>query len=93
MKVKLNGFTYTLKFVKNLIHADGTALWGECDQPYKKGRGIRIEKALSPKNSLETIIHECLHGIDMDLPEAWVDKTAHDLAVVLWRLGYRKRAK
>jgi hypothetical protein len=37
---------------------------------------------------LETLIHELLHAAFPDLKEETVTQVAHDIAVVLWDLGY-----
>lgn len=62
---------------------------GDCDPPSKPGKSIRIRAGLRGVHRLEVEIHELLHAADWSKDEAWVEATAHDLARILWRLGYR----
>ena len=66
-------------------------LLGECDPPDKRGKEIRISKHIKDgKLEFDTTVHELLHAADWYKSEAWVDRTASEIATVLWNLGYRK---
>ena len=49
-----------------------------------------VERDLSKRVGLETVIHEALHACNWPAKEGEVTVTAHDIARFLWRLGYRK---
>ncbi len=62
---------------------------GECDGPTVVGKEIRISESLTDRDRLETIIHELLHAADYErASEPYVHQTAHDIAVILWKMGY-----
>lgn len=63
---------------------------GECDHPEKRAKQIRINSSLADRLQLEAILHESLHAADWSKDEEWVEETALDLSVILWRLGYRR---
>lgn len=54
---------------------------------------IEIDPRLSPKDRLDTIVHECLHHYNRRWSEAKVTKTATDIANILWRDRYRRIEK
>jgi hypothetical protein len=63
---------------------------GECDSPEHTGKEIRINRKLRGRDRLECLIHEMLHaGNWHHRSEEAVTQEAHDLATILWRLGYR----
>lgn len=63
---------------------------GHTDPPGKPNRAIKILQRLQGKERLETIIHEAGgHAADFKWSEDYVEEWAHDLAELLWRLGYR----
>lgn len=62
---------------------------GYCTPANEPGRTIAIRSTLTGQYRLEVEIHEMLHAADGSKDEGWVDTVAHDLAKVLWRLGYR----
>lgn len=66
---------------------------GDCGPPRTDGRPrrIRILDNMSEKDTLDTILHEGLHGCSWHIDEEFVAKAARDLTRVLWRLGYRKQ--
>jgi hypothetical protein len=62
--------------------ADG---WTEFDK-----RKVLIDSRLKGRTRLETEIHEGLHAsFGKTISEESVTQTAHDLAKILWLLGYR----
>jgi hypothetical protein len=65
--------------------------FGLCDAPDTEGKRIRIRKGLRGRQELDTLIHEMLHAAYWDMDEGAVHDAAHDIAAVLWRLGYRKQ--
>jgi len=82
--VTLCGKRWQLRFVPRL-NADG-----ECDAPGHVGKAIRIAARLRGQRRLAVLIHEMLHACGWPLDEEFVDQAAHDIAHVLWRLGYRQ---
>ena len=62
---------------------------GECDHPEKKRKEIRINSDLRGRARLEAIIHECRHAASWHVDEEFIEREAHDLARILWDLGYR----
>lgn len=84
--VTILGKRYRLIFDHRLARADD----GDCDDPREPGKTIRIRKKLSPIRELEITLHETLHAADWHKDEAWVEQVAHDVARILWRLGYRR---
>ncbi len=64
---------------------------GLCHHPEKPFKEIHINSSLRGRDCLEAITHEYLHATAHDLlSEEWVEEAAHDLARILWRLGYRR---
>ena len=45
----------------------------------------------TPKNILETTVHEAAHAIDPRLGEKRVARLAAEMARLLWRLGYQRQ--
>ena len=60
------------------------------DPPNKLGC-IEIEKRQSPKNIMDTEIHEWIHMNYPEMPEQSVLKMATDLTHFLWKRKYRKK--
>uniref|UniRef100_A0A6M3KPZ8 Uncharacterized protein n=1 Tax=viral metagenome TaxID=1070528 RepID=A0A6M3KPZ8_9ZZZZ len=52
---------------------------------------LTVNRSLSKRIGLETVIHEALHACDPSASEKKVKTIAADIARFLWRLGYRKR--
>ena len=69
-----------------------TNLVGYADDPRTQGKAITLDSAQSPREYLESVIHECLHCCLWDLDESAVDETARDIAELLWKMGYRRRS-
>ncbi len=75
------------------IDAEGE-LHGYCESPEHvakapKHRQIWINPDLSGLDRLETIIHESLHAEYPQMREKTVADGGHNIARLLWRLGYR----
>lgn len=62
---------------------------GECDHPNLARKEIRLRNNLGSKRKLEIALHEGLHACLWDLDEEAIEEIAHDLARMVWRLGYR----
>jgi len=45
----------------------------------------------SPKAFLEAAVHEAMHALNPTIPEKEITLRAHDVACLLWRLGYRRK--
>jgi len=78
------GRRYRIRFAP-LRSADGV-----CTNPQDPKPTITISDRLQGCEQLETILHESLHGAAWWLSEEFIDDAAHDLASLLFRLGYRK---
>lgn len=63
---------------------------GICEGPHIPDKEIDFPVHGGTRKDLDTIVHELLHGALWDLDEEAVYETAHDIAKVLWRLGWRK---
>ena len=65
-------------------------VFGECEDPKAAGKEIRIRKALlkHPREFVETLIHEMLHGADFSRKEDWISQLADDLERALHRFGF-----
>ena len=63
---------------------------GVCDDPKDKEKCIRIHAKLPPLEELEVTIHEIQHAASWQHDEAYVTQLSHDMARILWRLGWRK---
>lgn len=47
----------------------------------------------SPKEYMNTAVHEGLHATNAALSEAEVERMAGDLTEILWKMGYRLTSK
>ena len=88
MMVTILGKRWRLRFTP-FRGVKGPADHGECDHPEKPRKEIRINQRLTGRHRLEAIIHECRHAADWSRDEEYVEQESHDLARLLWRLGYR----
>lgn len=77
--------THTFDGIKYRIIIDD--LDGNCDTD--NHHWLIVERDLSKRIGLETVIHEALHACDWRAQEDKVTVTAKDIARFLWRLGYR----
>ncbi len=64
---------------------------GDCDHPPGRHPTIRIRRNLPQRDLLDTAIHEVLHASLPALSEEAVTETAHDIARVLFSLGWRRK--
>jgi hypothetical protein len=83
--IVIRGKRYRLRYQR--LPADA---FGMCDPPDAEDKAIRIRKGIKGRQELDTLIHEMLHAAYWDMDEGAVNDAAHDIAAVLWRLGYRK---
>jgi hypothetical protein len=82
-----------LKFrVWNKPIADTVGNVGQC-WPHTKKHNIEIDPRQSPKDYLDTLIHESLHEIFPGKKESAILNAGTSLANLLWRLGYRRVKK
>lgn len=65
---------------------------GDCDHPPGRHPTIRIRRNLPQRDLLDTAVHEVLHASLPALSEEAVTETAHDIARVLFSLGWRRKA-
>ena len=65
-------------------------LGGECDPPDKKAREMVIPTEGDTLFDLDCCIHEALHACFWWLEESFVERSATEIARLLWRLGWRK---
>ena len=84
-KIRLRGKVWKLEFVPRLDNG----AYGECDEPDRPRKGIRIATNQSKSDMLDTVVHELLHACLPDLSEDAVHDTAADISCVLTRLGAR----
>ena len=84
MKIRIRGKFWQFKR-EILSDARGT-----CDPPNAPGKSIVVDANLVGEEELEVVLHETLHSALWDLDEEAVTETAHDIARVLWKLGYRR---
>ncbi len=86
MRARILGKLWTIEDGARL--PDG--VYGDCDPPDRPRRKIRLRAGMSEKRHLEVLVHECLHAADWHKDELWVSEVARDLAVILWKMGYRR---
>jgi hypothetical protein len=79
-EIRILGRRWFLNFTENLNDR------GDCDHPSVYFKQIRINRDLSPSESLEVLIHEFLHAANWYASEDWVTRTAFDLTRVLERV-------
>jgi hypothetical protein len=63
---------------------------GECTW---SDRLIEIAPGQSPKQLLDTIIHETAHAVNWRWSEKRVRELAKSITAVLWKAGYRRKVK
>jgi len=84
MIVRILDAWVTLKFVLR------RAIRG-CDGKYDaEKKQILVYNGLEDPYRLEIILHELLHAADYYKDEVWVKRTAHDIAEILTKLGYKR---
>jgi len=84
MQITIRGKRWKLRFCRLRNNH------GECDSPATNSKQIRISHRIRDERLLDVLIHEGLHACHWDLDEEAVDRSAKDLARMLWRLGYRR---
>lgn len=83
--------THTFNGRRWKIDVDST-VDGYCDSPTILDDGqhvLYVDRRLTGRARLETIIHEAVHAENPKLPEHVVERTARSVARFVWRLGYR----
>lgn len=91
--VSIFGRRYRVHFPRlRLASRDGSRTVGRCDPPEQPNKAIELDSRLRGRELLEVAIHEALHAADFHkLDESWVERVAHDIAVMLWRRELRER--
>jgi len=86
MKVKKVSYKNIPKKEKAL----GIAYNDRIKDPKHKVGVIEIEKNQTPRNILDTEVHEFIHMTYPEIPEESVLKMGNRISKYLWKLGYRK---
>jgi len=89
MKVK----SVKYKKIPKKEKAVGIAYNDKIHHPKNKVGTIEIEKKQSPKETLDTEVHELIHMKYPEMPEESVIKMAGFITRFLWKLNYRKAKK
>lgn len=66
---------------------------GDSDRPKSKHKQIRIWDRLRGRRLLETMIHEFTHCAHPKWDEEAVEEFSRDLALFIYRMGFRLRSK
>lgn len=91
MKVVLGNRTWTIRTLPaSQMDQREPELLGECTTPVARQPVIVIRRGLPQKERLDVLIHEALHACRWYASEAWVNKTATQIAALLWRDGWRR---
>lgn len=85
MRIKVGGKYWRLHFTR----LKGKA-WGYCDSPTKRGKRIWIHNRMGDRKTLEVLIHEMLHAQNWHIDEEHIKTSAHEIAVVLGKLGFKR---
>lgn len=85
MRIKAGGKYYELHFTR----LKGKA-WGYCDAPDKPRKRIWIHNRMNSVHTLEVVIHEMMHAQNWTIDEKHIEKSAHEIAVVLDKLGFKR---
>lgn len=80
---------YTVRFTSVAEMGDSRTS-GLCDPPFSPDPVIDIRENLPEKEMLEVLIHESLHALAFHKTEAAVFSSAESIAMLLWKLGYRR---
>jgi hypothetical protein len=65
--------------------------WGLYWQSWRNSAPlIELDERMEPDHQFDTLIHESLHHIFPDMPEAEVAEKATTLFKILWEQNYRK---
>lgn len=60
------------------------------DEQAGEYRAITIVQDQTPKQFLDTAVHEMMHASFPEMSEEDVTRSSQDIARLLWRLGYRR---
>ena len=90
MRITLLGKHWHIERPRSITR-EGEPQHGECDPPDTPKKAIRVVSYVKGREELETFLHEMLHACDWSKDESWVEQTAYDLSIALWRLGYRRQ--
>lgn len=94
MRVTLTGKRWILQFLPlGRFRYGERRVVGLCDPPSHPGKKILIDNRLENRDLLEVLLHEMLHAVDWQQSEEAIAEQAHDISVVLWKLGYRRNGK
>ncbi len=83
------GVEYEVYFMKP-HKAQGEDLHGLCIDPNENNPKIYINRGLTKKTELNTIIHEICHAFFWDKSEREVTKFANTVTAILYKQGWRK---
>lgn len=87
----------THKFGDRVFRIEEHGVCGQVTTPDPPGKPPRpelmVDHRLKGLAQLETWVHEAMHAANPRLSEAVVTRDAHDIARLLWRLGYRRTEK
>jgi hypothetical protein len=72
---------------------DGRQARGWCDQPDTKSKKIRIRSGMDDEETLDTVVHEMLHGAGWHIDEEFVTQFSRDVAAAITRLGWHRDCK
>lgn len=85
-KVNFNGKSWNVKYTKQKDMPNG--VWGSC---HDEKNLIKVRVDLSPKNILDTYIHEMLHAANFQtFSEEFVEDTASEIARALMNCPHLK---
>lgn len=91
MQITLLGKRWKLHFLPlGRFGHESEVVLGMCDPPNKPHKEIRVDSRLKDQELLEVLLHEMLHAVDWHQSEEIIASQAHDIAKVLWKLGYRQ---
>ena len=84
-RLNLRGRIWHLEFVDRLE----SGAYGECDDPSRPQKRIRIAMNQSSADMMDTLLHELIHACMPDMSEEATLETANDISNVLRRLKAR----
>jgi len=65
---------------------------GICESPRSSKQPVlRVSVGIDTCKGLKTLLHECLHACNWSVTEEVTERTACDIARLLWRLNFRRR--
>jgi hypothetical protein len=84
-RLNLRGRIWHLEFVDRLE----SGAYGECDDPSRPQKRIRIAMNQSSADMMDTLVHELIHACLPDTSEEATSESARDISNVLRRLKAR----